>query len=432
MLRMPLATSGHRRTGIRPSLALALALAGGAVIGTVALSEPALAQRDNRQQEQTLSRDFQPHYQAIADATNTTGDYAAAKADVPAMIAAIDSEYDRFFAGNILLQLGTKSSDRALQKQGLELMLQSGQASPENNGQFHYFLGGFAYEAGDYAGALREAQAALEAGFTGNFAQQQDPWGLVADSYFKLNRHQEGIDFLKKTIADRSAAGQPVREQWALRALAAAYEQNMTQEAADLSALLVESNPNPTTWQQALQVVSAMVASDEQARLDVLRLMALTDSLSQRAEFERYVTTLDPRVLPSEVGKVLEAGVQKGAFTSGDPFYTETKRMIDGRVAQEAALAADYAAEAASAADGKPAFNAGDIYLSLGDYAKAEEMFELALQKGGVDRNQVLTRIGIAQVHQSKLAEAKSSFAQVSGAREPVARMWTAYIETRA
>ena len=59
-------------------------------------------------------------------------------------------------------------------------------------------------------------------------------------------------------------------------------------------------------------------------------------------------------------------------------------------------------------------------------------MFKLALEKGSVDRDQVLTRIGIAQVHQSKMAEAKSSFAQISGDRKPVAKMWTAYIESRA
>ena len=33
---------------------------------------------------------------------------------------------------------------------------------------------------------------------------------------------------------------------------------------------------------------------------------------------------------------------------------------------------------------------------------------------------------------EGKKAEAKATFAQVSGARAPVARMWTAYVESRA
>jgi hypothetical protein len=59
-------------------------------------------------------------------------------------------------------------------------------------------------------------------------------------------------------------------------------------------------------------------------------------------------------------------------------------------------------------------------------------MFALALQKGGVDRDQTLTRLGIAQVQQGKNAEAKGTFAQVSGTRTAVARMWTAYADSRA
>ena len=435
MLRLPLTTRGRRGAGLGSSLALALAMVAGTAVTTVALTEPALAQRNRNQQqpqEPTLSRNFQPVYQAVANATNTTGDYAGAKAQVPALLAAIASEYDRFFAGNIMLQLGTKANDKPLQRQGLELMVQSGQGTPADNGLFHYFLGGIAYDAGDYAAALREAQASLATGYTGDFAQQQDPWLLAADSYFKLGQNREGIAFLKNAIEQRTAAGQPVREQWLPRAIAVAYQQNMMAEASELSALLVRSNPTPGNWTQALQVVNSLVGSDAQTRLDVLRLMALTDSLSQRGEFETYVAVLDPRVLANEVTKVLEAGVQKGVFTNSDPFYTENRRVADSRTAGEPGLAADYAAEARSASNGRPALNAGDIYLSLGEFAQAEAMFALALEKGGGDRDQILTRLGIAQVRQGKNAEAKATFAQVSGQRAAVARMWTLYADTRA
>jgi tetratricopeptide (TPR) repeat protein len=424
---MPLTARADRRAGIGSAIAMALALAGGAVLGTAALSTPAMAQR-----QETLSRNFQPVYSLVADATNTSGDYAAARAQVPALIAAIASEYDRFFAGNILLQLGSKTSDKGLQRQGLELMLQSGRATPENTGLFHLFLGGFAFDAGDYATALREGQASLAAGYPGDFVNQRDPWGLIADSYFKLNRHQEGITFLRDTIAQRTAAGLPVRDEWLAGALAVAYQRNLLEQAVDLSAMLVEKNPTPANWVQALQVVGSLTGQDAQARVDVLRLMALTDSLSDRREFENYVSILDPRVLPTEAGKVLEAGVRKGAYTTGDDFYTETKRITDNAASQEAGLAAEYAAEAPSASNGRAALNAGDVYLSLGQFAKAEEMYSLALQKSGVDRDTVLTRLGIAQVQQHKLAEAKSTFAQVAGARAPLARMWTAYIQTHA
>ena len=435
MLRKPLPTRGSARSPIGSKFALALALGCGTVLATAAIAVPAQAQRQRDQKPaaaQTLSRNFQPVYQQVADATNTTGDYAAAKAQVPALLAAIGSEYDRFFAGNILLQLGSKASDKALQKQGIELMVASGQTDPANLGLLRYFLSAFAYDAGDYAGALREAEASLAAGFAGDFAQQQDPWLLVADAHFKLGQNAQGLAFLKNTIEQRVAAGQPIQEQWINRAIAMAYQQNMMQETGHFSALLVKTNPTPANWTKALQVVSALVQSDEQARLDVLRLMDLTGSLSQRGEFESYIDVLDPRVLPAEAGRVLQAGVQKGVFTTGDPFYSEVKRIIDTRAAAEAGLAADYAGDAGGASNGRPVFNAGDVYLSLGQYAKAEEMFALALQKGGIDRDQTLTRLGIAQVRQGKNAEAKSTFAQVSGTRAAVAGLWSAYADSRA
>ncbi len=374
------------------------------------------------------SKAFVAAYQPVADIANSEGgDYAAGKAQLPGVLAAVETADDRFLAGNLSLLLGNKLNDPALQRQGLELMLASGKADPAQVGQLQFFVGSLAYNAGDYPAARTALQAAVDAGFT-----QDNPQGLIAESYFKEGQAAQGLDYLKNLIDAQVAAGQQVPEAWYLRGLKVAYDSNLTDKAIEWSALLVANSPTERNWLQALQVVNALVSTDAQARLDVLRLMALTDSLSQRAEFETYVATLDPRVLPSEAGKVLAAGVQKGAFQPNDPFYAESKRIVDSRSGSEAELASDYEGEAASAADGKPAFNAGDVYLSIGNYAKAEQMFKLALDKGGVDRNQVLTRIGIAQVHQSKLAEAKEAFAQVSGDRAPVARMWTAYIESRA
>ena len=54
-------------------------------------------------------------------------------------------------------------------------------------------------------------------------------------------------------------------------------------------------------------------------------------------------------------------------------------------------------------------------------------MFALALQKGGVDRDQALTRLGIAQVQQGKYAEAqgdfRASFGRPRGRRADVDRL---------
>ena len=177
---------------------------------------------------------------------------------------------------------------------------------------------------------------------------------------------------------------------------------------------------------------SAQLATKElQAQLDLLRLMLDTGALTTRSEYSMYAETADPRIMSGEVKRVLDAAVAAGVFTTTDDYYKEVKRVVDSRLASQATEAASYAKEARTAAKGNVAQNAGDIYLSMGDWAQAEAMYALAVEKGVPDTNVALTRLGIAQARQNKNAEAKASFAKVTGARAPIAEMWTAYVNTR-
>jgi len=434
---MPLISRG--RIGTR--IAFAALLAGGSA---VLLATPAQAQlveqRQQRQQQQrqqqgggeTLSRNFQPAYEVVSNA-NTAGDLATAKAGVPAMIAAIASEYDRFFAGNILVQVGAKASDKALQQQGLELMLASGRATPEQVGLLHYLLGTVHFDSGNYDAAAREGQASLAAGFPGDFAQGQDPWALIADAYFRQNRFQEGLTLLRDTISQRTAAGQPVRPEWLPHALQIAVQQNLTAEAGELAVLTVQADPSPANWQQAIQVIGAMANGDPKIELDIMRLMSAANAMRDRNDYIRYIEAADPRIMSNEVARVLAAGVQAQQLTEGDQYYRDVKRVVDENAAKDQHDAPTLAAEARGAnGSARAAQNAGDVFMSLGKYAEAEEMYALGVQKPGADRDLMLTRLGIAQIQQGKAAEAKATFAQVAGNRAALAKLWAAYASTRA
>ena len=63
--------------------------------------------------------------------------------------------------------------------------------------------------------------------------------------------------------------------------------------------------------------------------------------------------------------------------------------------------------------------------------AKAEALYTLALAKTGIDKDRVLTRLGIAQYDQGNYAGARASFKQVGGARAPLARLWLALINSK-
>ena len=137
--------------------------------------------------------------------------------------------------------------------------------------------------------------------------------------------------------------------------------------------------------------------------------------------------TLGDTSLERVSGTPAKAPIAMNGLTPGTTSHGTVSSDVDRSEAPA------LAAEARTAAGtGRDALNAGDVFLSLGSYAEAEEMFALGLEKGGADRDRLLTRLGIAQVHQGKYAEARETFGQVAGERTAVARMWTAYIESRA
>src|SRR5687767_6412346 len=130
MPRLSRPSRGRNRAGSGATLALVLAVVSGA------FAAPALAQAPaaQAQPEYKPSRGFGKVYQPIAVIANdAAGDFAAARAQLPAMLAAVENEDDRFLAGNLHYTLGVKLRDRALQQQGMELMLASGKASAEAN-----------------------------------------------------------------------------------------------------------------------------------------------------------------------------------------------------------------------------------------------------------------------------------------------------------
>ncbi|KHL26025.1 hypothetical protein PK98_05585 [Croceibacterium mercuriale] len=413
-------TGSRTLRGAASAFAMALTLAGGALGGAALIATPAAAQE--------YTKKFVEVYQPVATIVSTEGgDLDAARGQLEGVYAAIGSEDDRNAAGSLTLNIGTKLSDKSLQRRGLEMMLQSGKVAPEQQAQFQFFVGNLAYDANDYAAARTALQAAYDAGY-----REQDVRPIIAESYFGEGQNPQGIAYIEKLVAEQQAAGEPVNENLIRRALRFAYEGKDAAKSTELSALLISTNPSAESWKQGLQVVNAMVDLEPQAQLDLLRLMLVTDSLSERSEFVTYIEAADVRVMSNEVQRVLAKGLEKGIFTASDDYYSELKRLADQRAPIDAREAPGLVTEARSAAQGNAAQGAGDVQLSLADYAQAEAMYQLALEKGVTDRDRNLTRLGIAQAMQGKGAEAKATLEQVAGARAPVARMWMAYVDTKA
>ena len=66
----------------------------------------------------------------------------------------------------------------------------------------------------------------------------------------------------------------------------------------------------------------------------------------------------------------------------------------------------------------------------MDNFAKAASFYRVALQKGGVDADEINTRLGIALARSGDKAGAKAAFGSVQGtARSGIAALWTAYVD---
>lgn len=416
------------------SFALAIALTGGLAVGSIAAtSDAAQAQRnrdrdrDSGNEEARNSPGFVAAYQpAQVMTTPETANFEGARAALPGVIAAIETPADRNLAGNLSLVIGQNLQDQALQRQGLELMVQSGLTPPERLGLFNFFIGSLSYNAGDYAAARSAMEAALAAGYVNDDEDaRNDPEYVIFLTHVAEENEVQAITYLMQQHAARQAAGQTTPERWLLGALQESY--NLDDGARVLTAAnaLLATYPTDLNWQNSLRMVNQLYELEPQARIDLARLMRHNNALVDRAEYVRYIEDLDPRLMSNEVQTVLALGLANGVFTQTDPYYVEVKGIADSRAPGDRNGADRMIAEARTG-DGLDAVGAGDVLYSLGDFVRAEEMYRLALSKG-YDANTANTRIGIAQAEQGNYAGAIASFEQVSGARAPVAGMWATY-----
>ena len=355
-----------------------------------------------------------------------------ATAELAASEAAIKTSQDRLAAGQFAVQLGGWIDDTPMRKRGIKNMLDSGLLEPAKVPLFNFYLGNFSYAEGDWAGAVDALTKAVQGNITEDAAAE-----MLADSYTQQGKAAEGLASLRQAVDLRKAAGGTIPPGWYKRAQLIAYKGKLGPQAIEWSILQVEQEPTAINFLGAGQLVREFSNFGKEESLDLGRLFLRTGALNEspklvEREYIEYIESADPRRLPGEVLKIAEAGVAKGVIKTSDMFISEALSQSKGRIAADKASLPALERDAKAAANGKTALAAGDAFLSYGDTAKAEEMYLVAIAKGGIDQDRALTRLGIAQVDETKFAEAKATFAKVGGIRVPLAKLWSAYAANKA
>lgn len=406
-------------------LAFAVALAATGAAGLTLAAAPAHAQKKKEQPaapKASYSKEFVAVYQPIAKLLSENGDLAVVRPQLPTLIAASQSADEKLATGQVIVNIGAKTNDPALQRQGLDLMLDSGKAPAADVSRLAFAAAQLAYNAKDWAAARARAQQALAAGYTG------DAELLMAETHFAENQAAQGLDLLDKAFARKIAAGQPIPEAWIKRAVAQSYQAKLDAQALKFAGMYAQYYPSPTSWGDAIAIQRNLRGYDGHDLLDLLRLGARVDALRNERDYADYITVADARRLPGETQRIIDAGIAAGRLKANDVFVSEARAIAAGRVKADTADLPGLERDArAATSTSATAMAAGDAFLSYQQPAKAEELYKLALGRPGVDAPRVMTRLGIAQLDQGKVAEAQATFAKVEGARQAIAQLWSIY-----
>ena len=433
--------------------ALGLALAMGVVAGT---ASPAIAKNDKAKPadskgpanskefatasvalQKTLS-DAQPIIVRFNAAQGTAKDavlaelktsMAGATAQLSAAELAIKTPGDRILAGRWGMMIATVTGDNKLLQHAAQNVVDSGVAPAADTNYNSFRLGTAAYANGDYPLAIKALTPVVAANYPDDNAVQ-----LLADAHSRTGQPALGLAVLKAAVDARKAAGQTIPSDWFERAVQVSYKAKLSNETMYWATERLNAYPIQFNWVSAAQITREAQHYSTAESIDVSRLLAWSGALnvnnqSVQREYVEYLQTAVGRagvLYPGEVIKIVNQGLAVKALQRTDPFVsdalTESNRRLAADKASLPGLERDARAPNASA---KITQSAADTFLSYEMYAKAEDLYKIAMTKPGANLMTLNLRMGMAQLGQSKTADAQSSFAKVEGNLKPLARLWS-------
>ena len=427
-------------------VALAVALSSG--LAMTAAPTPAVAkEKKEKAPKFAYSKEFAAK---AADVEKAFADYVAAQAakdeakkqaagaQVKAMKPQIDelgalasTPADKVKLGEFTRNYAILVADTALQHKGLVMMLESGGLTPESVGQVQFLAGVTAYQIKDWPTAEKYFKMAYDGGYKD--MQGQLP-ALLADVATRNGNTAGALEMAQKEIASAKAAGTKPSETSLRTALQAAYDAKQTGPAVEYAAMLGRGHSSPSAWNAAISVVRALVKLQPQEYIDLMRLMDRTNSFQSNIDYGEFIDLGTMQGLSKEVLGVIAKGKASGLITANNSKANDATRAANERIAKDNAekLLAGYDRDANKpGASLRTVIGAADSFMAYQEPAKAEAFYRTALGLPGVDKDTATMRVGISQADQGKFAEALATFGQVGGTRVPVAKLWSAYVESK-
>ena len=422
-------------------LALAVALSTG--VSGLALTAPAVAQKNKKEEVKTglklspaVLKVAKPAQDALA-----TDNIAVAEPAVVQVETAATTTDDKYVAAALRYELEQRrilAAQRAnpsapVSEVALAAPLDALIANPStpaaDKGKFYYRRGALAYNGKQYPVAIQYLTQARQLGYNDaglglQIAQAKVLGGDLAG----------GLTELEADVARQTAAGQKPDEDVYRFAIARSNQAKMAPQTVAWMQRYVTAYPTAKNWRDIIVTYGlsgqSVAKLTEPQQLDLLRLMRATRSMADQNDYIEYATSAQKRGLAAEAQAVLREGTSTGKIPASNAEAKALATETAGSLRLELPMATQDA-RANSAPNGRIATGVADAYLGMDNYAKAVTFYRLALQKGGVDADEINTRMGIALARSGDKAGAKTAFAAVQGApRSGIAALWTAYVDS--
>lgn len=354
-------------------------------------------------------------------------DTTAIQAQLEAAVPLIQNEDDRFIIGQVMLQNaariqaqgGAAENIQSVQVRALELSLASNRVPIASRANFWLALANAASSRGEDARAATAFQNVLRYD-----PSNGDALIRLADAQFSANDHDAGYATAATAFQSLNDAGVEIPSSWHAVPFRAAYQTNDVPRVVEFGVAFLRSHPTAQNWNEVLRVFQTAGRLEDQPNLDLLRLMRATNGLDVNS-INEYVRLAAQRGLPREAQTIYQGSVAGGAIPANEEIASE----IAANIAGDRAGLAESETAARSSANGRVALNTADAYASYGETAKALELYQLALDKGGVDAGVVNLRRGATYYAAGQTDQARAAFEAVTGDRAPHAAFWLQWLD---
>jgi tetratricopeptide (TPR) repeat protein len=404
----------------------ALAQYGARAPASPAKDQPANSKDDAKQQKTLdISKQVRPAIVELEAAVKAK-DTANIPAKVAAALAKAKTANDRYLISQLQLKSAVDANDMPAAATAVEAMIATGVAPASELPGLYDSLGKIYFNAKAYdkAGAAFEKVTQLQPSNT-------EAMAMLAETRNSQGRIPDAVAMIQKAIATKSATGQKAEENWYKRAVALAYNSHLP-NAPTVAREWVGAYPNPKNWHDAIRIYQTATKAEDASLLDSMRLAQVTGGLSGESDYFRFANTLVTKGYAGEAKLVLEQGFAANAISKTNPSFSQLYSVATAKSQGDRASLAASGKAAAAGSDAKKVMVVADAFYGYGDYAQAAELYRAALGKAGVDKDLANLRLGMTLVRSGDKAGATTALNAAGGAQAELAKLWLAYLATKA